>query len=292
MITRQLGTDGPEISCIGLGAWPIGGGMGQVNENTAIETIHTAIEHGITFIDTAQAYKTSEEIIGKALKGGYRDRCFLATKVSGNYSQNGIKTALENSLQMLNVDYVDLYQIHHYDPKYPIEESMETLQLLQEQGKIRFIGVSNFYINEMKKIPQTTKIVSNQLRYNMLDREIEREDIYFCEQSNIGILAHSSLAKGLLGGRYNPDFKFSVNDERLHLPRFRGNLFTRHLTLIEILKQIANQKGVTLVQLAIAWILRLPVISCALVGVKNPVQVQELIAATNITFSDDELKHL
>ena len=112
MQIRQLGTEGPKISCIGFGAWPIGGGMGHVNPNTAIEIVRTAINHGITLIDTAQAYRNSEEIIGQALKDGYRDRCFLATKVSGDYSRQGITTAIENSLKMLGVDYIDLYQIH------------------------------------------------------------------------------------------------------------------------------------------------------------------------------------
>ena len=289
---RQLGIDGPEISCIGLGAWPISGGMGQVSENTAIEIIHTAIEHGITLIDTAQAYRASEEIIGKALKDGYRDRCFLATKVSRDYSRNGIKAALENSLRMLDVDYVDLYQIHGWNPKYPIEESMETMQLLQEQGKTRFIGVSNFNTNQMNKVLRTAKFESNQLRYNMFDREIESEDISFCEQLNIGILAHSSLAKGLLTGRYSPDFKFSADDERSNFHRFQGELFTRYLAVTEDLKQIAHQKGINLVQLAIAWILRLPAISCALVGAKNPDQVREHVIAADITFSDDELEYI
>ena len=194
MQKRRLGKEGPEVSCIGFGAWPIGGGMGQVSENVAIEIVRTAIDHGITLLDTAQAYRTSEETIGKALKEGYRDRCFLATKVSGNYSQNGIITAMENSLKMLDVDYVDLYQIHGWNPEHSIEESMETMQLLQKQGKTRFIGVSNFDANQMNKAFQTAKFESNQPRYNMFDRGIESEDIDFCEQSGIGILAHSPLA--------------------------------------------------------------------------------------------------
>ena len=290
MQKRRLGKEGPEVSCIGFGTWPIGGGMGQVSENVAIEIVRTAIDHGITLLDTAQAYRTSEETIGKALKEGYRDRCFLATKVSGNYSQNGIITAMENSLKMLDVDYVDLYQIHGWNPEHSIEESMETMQLLQEQGKTRFIGVSNFDANQMNRALQTAKFESNQPRYNMFDREIESEDITFCEQSGIGILAHSPLAKGLLTGRYSPGFKFPDDDERSSYHRFQGELFSRYLAIAEDLKQIASQKGINLVQLSIAWILRLSAISCVLVGAKNPNQVREHVVAANTTFSDDELE--
>ena len=290
MQKRQLGKDGPDVSCIGFGAWPIGGGMGQVSEKAAIEIVRTAIDHGITLVDTAQAYRTSEEIIGKALKEGYRNRCFLATKVSGNYSQSGIITAMENSLKMLDVDYVDLYQIHGWNPEYPIEESMETMQLLQKQGKTRFIGVSNFNANQMSRALQTAKLESNQPRYNMFDREIELEDINFCEQSGIGILAHSPLAKGLLTGKYNPGFQFSADDERSNYHRFQGELFTQYLAIAEDLKQIADQKGVNLVQLSVAWTLRLPAISCVLVGAKTPDQVREHAVAASTILSNDELE--
>ena len=290
MQIRQLGTEGPKISCIGFGAWPIGGGMGHVNPNTAIEIVRTAINHGITLIDTAQAYRNSEEIIGQALKDGYRDRCFLATKVSGDYSRQGITTAIENSLKMLGVDCVDLYQIHGWNSEYPIEESMEAMRLLQKQGKIRFIGVSNFKADQMNQALQTVHFTSSQPRYNMFDREIEREDIDFCQQFGIGILAHSPLAKGLLTGKYSPDFQFPSDDERSNYYRFQGKLFSQYLAAADELKKIAHQKGVTLVQLSIAWALRLPAISCVLVGAKTADQVREQAVAATITLSDDELK--
>jgi len=134
---RQLFTNGPKISVLALRAWPIGGGMGKIGEKTAISTIHAAIDNGITTIDTAQYYQTSESIIGKALKNGYRPGCFVATKASYDFSRNGIISAMENSLHALKTDYVDLYQIHKWDPAYHIDESMETLVRLREQGKTR-----------------------------------------------------------------------------------------------------------------------------------------------------------
>ena len=148
---RQLGNNGPQVPVIGLGAWPIGGGMGNVEDDLAIATIRAAIDSGITLLDTAQAYRTSETTVGKALKDGYRERCFLATKVSGDYSRQGIIDAMDNSLRQLQVDFVDLYQIHGWSPEYPVQESMETMASLQEQGKTRYIGVSNYDAAQMRQ---------------------------------------------------------------------------------------------------------------------------------------------
>ena len=289
---RQLGEDGPQVPMLGLGTWPLGGGMGRVDEGTAISTIHAAIDNGITLIDTAQAYLTSESTIGKALKGGYRDRCFLATKVSGDYSPEGIRSAIENSLRALDVDYVDLYQIHSWAPWYPIEESMGMMARIQEEGKTRTIGVSNFNAAQMRQAMKTARFHSVQPRYNLFDREIEAEDIPFCEQEGIGILAHSSLAKGLLTGKYTPAHKFPADDERSGFERFQDETFAEYLALADQLKEVAATKGLTLVQLAIAWLLRLPAITCVLVGAKNPSQVKDHLGAVGVTFSDDELERI
>lgn len=289
---RQLGKDGPEVSVIGLGAWPLGGGMGQISDETAIATIHAAIDHGITLIDTAQMYRTSESVIGKSLKNGYRDRCFIATKASRDYSREGIEAAMDDSLRALGVDYVDLYQIHGWNPQYPIEESMETMARLQAEGKTRYIGVSNFDVGQMQQAWETAPFHSNQPRYNLFDREIEDEIVPFCEQQGIGILGHSPLAKGLLTGKYTPDTTFPPDDERSNFSRFQGETFARYLAAAEVLKQVAADKGLSLVQLAIAWQLRLPAMTCVLVGAKNPAQVAEHAGAVGVTFTDDELAHI
>jgi len=230
---RQLGKDGPDIPVIGLGAWPIGGGMGDLDNSDCIDTVRTAIDSGITLLDTAQAYRTSEATLGDALQDGYRERCFLATKVSRHYSQQDIESAIENSLRALNVDYVDLYQIHSWNPQYPIEETMETMARLQEQGKTRFIGVSNFDTNQMQQAYNIAPFHSNQPCYNMIDREIEAEDLDFCKQTGIGILPHSPLGKGLLTGRYSAGHIFSPDDERSDRPRFQGELFARYLAVAD-----------------------------------------------------------
>ena len=221
---RQLGKDGADIPVIGLGAWPIGGGMGNMDDRECIDTVRTAIDSGITLLDTAQAYRTSEATLGRALKDGYRERCFLATKVSRQYSRGDIENAIENSLRNLDVDCVDLYQIHSWNSQYPIEESMETMARLQEQGKTRFIGVSNFNAAQMQTAYDIAPFHSNQPRYNMFDRNIEAEDLDFCRQTGIGILAHSPLGKGLLTGKYAPGHIFADDDERAGSPRFQGDL--------------------------------------------------------------------
>jgi aryl-alcohol dehydrogenase-like predicted oxidoreductase len=289
---RQLGKNGPQVPVLGLGAWPIGGGMGHVEEANAMATIHAALDHSITLIDTAQAYRTSETTLGRALKNGYRDRCFLATKVSHDYSRHGIRAAMEDSLRALQVDYVDLYQIHHWDERYPLEKMMETMARLQEEGKTRYIGVSNFTARQLAQALQIARFHSNQPPYNLIDRQIEPEDIPFCEREGIGILAHSPLAKGLLAGKYTVDHKFQADDERSGFARFQGKTFAGYLTVVERLKEVARAKGLTMVQLALAWTLRLPAITCVLVGARNPAQVEAQLGAVGVTFSEAELARI
>ena len=286
---RQLGKDGADIPVLGLGAWPIGGGMGNMDDRDCIDTVRTAIDSGITLLDTAQAYRTSEATLGRALKDGYRERCFLATKVSRQYSRGDIESAIENSLRNLDVDYVDLYQIHSWNPQYPIEESMGTMARMQEQGKTRFIGVSNFNAAQMQQAYDIAPFHSNQPRYNMFDRNIEVEDLDFCRQTGIGILAHSPLGKGLLTGKYASGHVFSQDDERARSPRFQGDLFSRYLAVADELKSVASDKNITMVQLAIAWLLRREEVTCVLVGAKNSDQVKEHVGAADVAFSDDEL---
>ena len=292
MQTRQLGKDGPQIPVLGLGAWPLGGGMGTLADQAVIDITRAAIDSGITLVDTAQYYRTSEATLGKALKDGYRQRCFLATKVSFDFTRTGIRAAMENSLRQLQVDYVDLYQIHSWNPSVPIEESMETMAQLQQEGKTRYIGVSNFNAAQMERALQTAFFHSNQPRYHLLAREIEREDLPFCAQHGIGILAHSPLAKGILTGKYNPGLQFPPDDERSRDPRFQGEGFARGLAVAERLKQVADDKGISMVQMAIAWLLRLPAITCVLVGAKSTAQVQEHLGAAEITFSGEELARI
>jgi aryl-alcohol dehydrogenase-like predicted oxidoreductase len=289
---RQLGKDGPQVPVLGLGAWPLGGGMGLVSEQTAIATIHAALDHGISLIDTAQGYRTSEATIGRALQGGQRQRCFLATKASLDFSPAGIRAAMEDSLRALGVDHVDLYQLHNWPGEEKLAPALETMDRLRQEGKTRYVGVSNFSAGQMQQALKVAGYHSTQPRYNLFDREIEAEDIPFCAAAGIGILVHSPLAKGLLTGKYQPGHQFSPDDERAQFPRFQGETFHRYLDVAAQLEAVARDKGLNLVQLAVAWPLRLPAVTCVLVGAKDPAQVREHAAAAEVAFTRDELARI
>ena len=289
---RQLGKDGPEVSVIGLGAWPFGGAMGHVEEQAAINTTRAAIDAGVTLVDTAQSYLASQTFLGKALQDGYRERCFLCTKVSNDFSPKAIFAAIEESLRMLRVDCVDLYQIHSWNPAYPIEESMEAMALLQKQGKTRYIGVSNFSAEQMAQAGQTARFSSNQPRYNLLDRRIEAEDLPYCEEHGIGNLIHSPLGQGLLTGRYRPGHQFADSDRRAKSSSFQGEVFERVVAATDLLGEVAANRGLTLIQLAISWLLRQKAVSCVLIGAKSPRQFQEHLGAVGVEFTQEELTRI
>jgi len=288
METRTLGRDGPEIPVIGFGAWPIGGGMGEVDEAQAVATIHAAIDHGITLIDTAQAYRGSEGVIGRALTDGRRSSVFLATKVSGNFSAAAIRTAIDDSLAALRTDYVDLYQVHWWNARYPIDETMRALDDLRRSGKARYLGVSNFGVREMEEAMKTTPFHSLQPCYHLLDRSIENTILPFCQQEGIGILAHSPLAKGLLTGKYRPGHRFAEDDERARMDSFADASLRRVEPIIDGLAEIASGRGKTLVQLSINALLRNPAVTCVLVGAKTPQQVVEHVGAQGWRLTEDE----
>ncbi len=292
MEQRQLGTDGPWVSVLGLGAWPLGGGMGRVDEGTAIDTVRAAIDNGITLIDTAQAYQDSEAFLGRALRDGYRARCFLATKASFDFTPEGIRAAMADSLRALDTDYVDLYQLHRWEESTPVEDQMAALAALQAEGKTRYLGVSNYSAPQMARALKAARFHADQPAYNLFDRHIEAEILPFCREHGIGILAHSPLAKGLLTGKYTADTVFPADDERSWLPAFQGDAFRRALDVAAQLERLARDKGVTLVQFAIAWLLRDPAITCVLVGAKSPAQVEDYLPALDVSFTPGELAEI
>ena len=290
---RRLGKSGPEVSVLGFGAWPVGGGMGRVDEATAVRSIHCAIDNGITLIDTAQAYRGSESVIGRALKGGYRERCFLATKVSGgNYTRAAMRAAMEESLRALQTDYVDLYQIHGWRGDIPIEEQMRALAELQEEGKTRYTGVSNYTQEQIAAALEFHTCNSLQPRYNLLHRDIESAVLPFCREQGIGVLAHSTLAKGMLTGRYRPGHVFPDDDERSGSDRFRGEAFARSIETADQLNELAREKGLSLIQLAVAWVLREAMVTCALVGAKTPEQVLDHLPTVDVQLSTEDLQRI
>jgi len=291
MELRQLGKKGPMVPTICFGAWPIGGGMGRVDTKQAISTIHAAINEGITFLDTAQQYNSSESILGEALKG-YRERVFIATKVSGeDHSESHIRSAVDNSLRALNTDYLDLYQLHSPQPKWPIDQTMSILTRLKDEGKIRYVGISNFSASQTKEAIQYTNINSSQPRYNLIFPK-EQETIKYCGDNGIGVITHSVLAKGLLGGKYKPGHEFAKDDERRLFNFFRGDLFVQITNITSALDSWARDNGRDIAQLAVAWVLANPLVTSAIVGMKTPLQVSQVSPAAQWKLSKSDLEEI
>jgi myo-inositol catabolism protein IolS len=288
---KILGQYGPKVPVICLGAWPLGGGMGTLSERQVINTVHAAIDSGITFIDTAEGYRTSEVVLGKALVGR-RDKVFLATKLSGEHSLEHMNNAIENSLRALRTDYVDLYQLHGPRPEYPIEQTISGLIKLKEQGKIRYIGVSNFSAEGHAEALQYSHIDSSQPMYSMFVRTAEETVLPFCREHGIGVIVHSPLAKGLLTGKYFPGYKFAQDDERSWMAAFQGERFVRALNAAAKLKDWAEDKGHDLVHLAIAWTLANSAVTSCIVGAKTPEQAIHNSKAAHWILTPQELQEI
>jgi aryl-alcohol dehydrogenase-like predicted oxidoreductase len=246
------------------------------------------VEKGFTFIDTAEGYNTSEKRIGRGLAGFDREDLFIATKVTHDFSAKGVETALHRSLRDLRTDYVDLYQIHWWDETIPVEETLEAMIKYRDQGKIRYLGVSNFRVEHLQRALEAAPIVSNQINYNMFLRTPEKELIPFCRDNGIGILAHSTLGKGLLSGKYGRDHSFSPDDERSDFDQYRGKSFDAYLDTVDRLKKIAERKGWSMVELAIAWVLRLEEVTSALVGIRTPSHVDDPLEAGDAVLTDGD----
>ena len=292
MQTRVLGKDGPEVPVVCLGGVPIAGGMGSVPEEQAIATVQAAIDAGMGFIDTAEAYWSSESLIGKAIKGR-RHQVFLATKVSGDdHSPEHLARALENSLRALGADYIDLYQLHRYSPTWPIGPTMENLVRLRDSGKIRYTGISNFTAEQTLEALTYGPVYSSQPRYNMLYREAESSVLPCCLQNGVGVIPHSTLAKGLLSGKYRPGHRPGPDDSRNEVDAFIGETFERVSRITDRLSEWASAHGRDLVQLAIAWTLAHPAVTSAIVGARTPEQVYLNARAADWRLSEGDLQEI
>lgn len=291
MLTKKMGIDGPEVPVVCFGTWPLGGAYGDFDEQNAINTMQHAMDVGLTFIDTAEGYLRAEEIIGKAIKGR-RHELFIATKVSGDdHSTEHIEGALDQSLRLMGTDYVDMYQLHRAT-KRPIADTMADLLRLQAAGKIRYIGISNFGPNQIREVVNHGPVKSGQPRYNMLFREAEDDLIPAYEESGIGVMAHSVLAKGLLGGRYRPGDTFKPDDERYDWPAFKGESFIKTHAITERLKEWAGDQGHTLVELAIAWPVANPAVYTSIAGARKPEDLATLASAGDWKLTPKDLAEI
>jgi aryl-alcohol dehydrogenase-like predicted oxidoreductase len=275
MESKKLGDTEESISVVGLGTWQLAGMMGAVDRSRSTVLIRKAIDSGITFLDCAEMYGDSEELLGRALADGYRDRCFLATKVSRDFSAAGVRRALENSLKALKTDRIDLYQIHRFDPGNPVEETLEAMAELQNRGLIRYCGVSNFNREQLQRARQILPVVSDQINYNVLNRSPEEQLLEYCRREKVSVITHSSLAKGLLCGRYAPDHTFAADDERSGFAGYSGELFPKYLAAVEELKAAARDYGLDMVKASIVWLLARGEVTSVLIGPKSVTQLEE-----------------
>lgn len=293
-----LGTSDLKISRIGLGTWQFGTegwGFGQdFTEQEALATVDKALEIGINLLDTAEVYGEgrSEEIVGKALVGR-RDRVVLATKVLPRHlRKRDLIRACDESLRRLGIDRIDLYQIHAAESYVPLTESMAALAELIEQGKVRYVGVSNFSVPVLRAAEEafSGRIVSNQVRYNLLQRDIEAEILPYCREHNITVIAYSPLAQGLLTGKYDRDHLPS-DKIRQRNPLFREENLVQAFPVIDLLRGIGEEHGATPAQVALRWVTSQDGV-IAIPGAKRPGQVEENAGALDWSLSLDELAQL
>lgn len=311
MLTRPIGASGIEASAIGLGTWAIGGWMwGGTDETRSIAAIQASIDEGVSLIDTAPAYGqgVAEEIVGKAIKGR-RDKVVLATKCGlvwhtqqGNpffdydgkpvhryLGKDAIVYEVEQSLKRLGTDYIDHYITHWQDPTTPIAETMEALETLKTQGKIRSIGASNTSAADITAYVAAGQLDAIQEEYSMVKRDIETTLLPVAMAANVSALSYSSLALGLLSGKMGPDRRFEGDDQRKDNPRFSAANRQKIAALMEQISPVAETHNATLAQTVIAWTLQQPGISFSLCGARSPEQARENAAAGRLRLSEQDL---
>ncbi len=304
------------LSPITYGAFAIGGWFwGGADEGDAAKAIEAAIDNGVTTIDTAPVYGMghSENVVGNTVKDK-RNKVQLLTKfgmrwdtTSGDfafdtkdnsgtpvkvYKFNGKQSVIEEcerSLKRLQTDYMDLFQMHWPDSTTPIEETMEALVDLKQQGKIRAAGVCNCPVDLLKKAITIMPVATNQVAYSMVNRNIEKDLVPYCLENGIGILPHTSLQKGLLTGKIKPGHPFGEGDHRPNTPFFKVHNHNEVMNMLESIKTIADERGISLAQLAINWTMQQPAITSVLVGARNAEQMIDNVKATTFTLTEKEL---
>jgi aryl-alcohol dehydrogenase-like predicted oxidoreductase len=317
---RKLGESDLKVSVVTFGAWAAGGWMwGGTERKDAVEAIQAAHDHGVTSIDTAPVYGQgiSEEIVGEAIKNIPRDKVQLLTKygmrwdiAKGDFgfkskdndgndidiykyaAKDSIIKECELSLKRLNTDYIDLYQIHWPDITTPIEETMEAVGQLIQQGKVRYAGVCNYNAEQIKEAQQHINLVSNQVPYSMVLRNIEEDVVPFCITNNVSVLAYSPLQRGLLTGKIKPGHKFAEGDHRAGLYYFKDKNIETTNKFLDKLRPLAKEKNAALSQLVIRWTIEQPGITIALVGARNAEQSVQNAKAANIKLSFEEIEFI
>ncbi len=307
MKIKKLGSTNLELSIIGLGTWAMGGGgwkfsWGYQDDKESISTIRRAIELGINWIDTAPVYGLghSEEVVGKAIRN-LNDKPIIATKcgliweknrkISECLNKKSIRREVESSLRRLKTDVIDLYQIHWPMSDKDIEEAWSTMADLVKKGKIRYAGVSNFNIRQLKLIQKIHPVASLQPPYSMLDRSAA-ELFDLCTEKNIGVITYSPMQKGLLSGKFTKERMKNLpnDDHRRKTQCFMEPELSINLKLVEDLRGIARKSGKTVAQLAILWVIQNPNVTSAIVGARHPSQIEENAVSAELELSAEEIR--
>jgi aryl-alcohol dehydrogenase-like predicted oxidoreductase len=310
METRLLGNSDLAITPIGIGAWAIGGGgwngsMGPQNDADSIPAIHAALDHGLNWIDTAALYGLghSEEMVARAIRGR-ATKPYVFTKcervwdkdrnIGASLKAESVRRECEDSLRRLKIEAIDLYQIHWPEPDQDIEEGWTELARLKEEGKVRWIGVSNFSVEQMKRAQAIAPITSLQPPYAVVRREIEQEILPFCKSQNIGVIVYSPMYAGLLTGAMTRErvANFLPEDWRRNLPGFKEPALSHNLRLVEHLREIGRRHGRSAGEVAIAWTLNHPAVTGAIVGFRSVQQVEGIIGAADFRLNRSELSQL
>ena len=310
METKRLGNSDLLITPVGFGSWAVGGGgwqfaWGDQDDAESIAAIHRALDLGMNWIDTAAVYGLghSEEVVSKAV-AGLSNQPYIFTKCSLVWDSNGaiahslkrdsIRKEVEGSLKRLRVETIDLYQIHWPDPEAEIEEGWTTLAELKREGKVRYIGVSNFDVAQMKRAQAIAPIDSLQPPYSLIHPEVEDEILPFCEANNIGVIVYSPMMSGLLSGRMTREriANFPDDDWRAKSADFQEPRLSRNLELAELLRNIGARHGRSAGEVAIAWTLRLSAVTAAIVGGRGPEQVEGIIGAGTFRLSKAEIAEI
>ena len=304
--TVELGSTGMTISRVGYGAWAIGGAgwwhaWGNQDDEQSIAAIRRAVELGVNWVDTAQIYGLghSEEVVGRALQG-LDDRPYVFTKaslyekdgaVAHSLKRDSLRREVEASLERLQLDAIDVYQVHWPNPDEDVEEAWATFAELKAEGLVRHIGISNFDVAQLRRAQAIAPVETLQPPYSLIEREIEDEILPFAEREDIGVVIYSPMASGLLSGAMTAERIAALPDDdwRKHDPRFQEPELSRHLDLVARLQTVAERHDTTPGAVAVAWTLRHPAVDGAIVGFRRPDQVEPLLAAADLELGDDDL---
>jgi aryl-alcohol dehydrogenase-like predicted oxidoreductase len=297
----RLGKTELQVSPIAFGTWSFGGDWGRFDTDEAEATVGRALDLGITLFDTAQGYGfgAAERLLGGALwSRARRDDVVVGTKgglrmegdrLLRDASGRSLREGVESSLRNLGTDHVDLYQIHWPDEHTPVEETAQALAEMVREGKIRHVGVSNYDVKQMEDLARVGRVETLQPPYHLFRREIDDEILPYAMDHDIGVLVYGAMAHGLLTGTMTPETTFPPDDWRATSPDFTGETFRRNLAVVERLKEIATQRGITLPQLAVAWTLAHPAVHVTIVGARRPAHLEDSAAAADIVLTPDDL---